>query len=482
MTLRPADLLGLPAADLVHGVTLFRYAMVALVVAWALIVARAKPVVAVAFGGVFALVAAGFWVTLLGRPYGLFADTAVTRRLAECAVAAASGGWEGILSGQPAQGVGAWLGRRGVPPSLLMQGPTLLAPLAVPLVGQLLYHLWSRRDRAWVGALLWLAFPTGDLDALRGPALVPGLWAHALGALGFVATAALVLFGTRDPRGRRWLVAAALICAAWLGAGLFWKALGESVTPVGAFTRVLLVTLDQGLWLPLGAYGLLRRGEPASRALVLSGLALFLLPLHLEPWGPLALYRLGLIMAAAAPAAELCTYAGRRLKDAQAWLAEIPDVRVGAAAALLVFGPGAFLVWWPPVQLDATFAESLDAVPAAVVDAAQAVRANTPPNAVVLAGSEYAPAVAALAGRRVLRAPGLAPAPDDEARWRAEDRILAGRPDAPAARPYGVTHVLAAIGDFADHGLETTGQLASLPGYELVWEHPGGIQLYALRK
>jgi hypothetical protein len=481
MTLRPADLLGLPAADLVHDVALFRYVMVVLAVAWALVVARAKPVVAVASGGLYALVAAGFWVTLLGRPYGLFADPAVTRRVAECAVAAASGGWEGILSGEPARGIGAWLGRHGIAPPLLMLGPTLLAPLVVPVVGQLLYHFWSRRDRAWVGALLWLAFASGDLDALRGPALLPGLWAHPLGALGFVATAGLVLVGTRDPRGRRWVVAGMAVFAAWLGAGLFWAAVGESVTPLGPFARASLVTLDQGLWLPLGWYGLLRRGEPASRALVLAGLALFVLPLGVEPWGPLALYRLGLILAAAAPAAELCTFAGRRLKEAQARLAEIPDVRVGAAAALLALAPGSFPVWWPPVQLDAVFAESLDPVPTTVAEVADAVRAHTPPSAVVLAGREYAPAVAALAGRRVLRAPALAPAPDDGARWKAEERTLAGRPDAPAARPYGVTHVLMAIGDFAEHGLTSPEELASLPGFELVWQHAEGIRLYAVR-
>jgi hypothetical protein len=396
-------------------------------------------------------------------------------------VAAASGGWEGVLSGEPARGVGAGLAQRGVPVPLLMHGPTLLAPLVVPVVGLLVYHLWTRRDRAWVGALLWLAFATGDVDALRGPALLPGLWSHPMGALGFVASALLVLLATRNPRGRRWLAVGALLAAAWLGAGLFWTALGETVTPLSAFRRLLLVTLDQGLWLALGGYGLLRRGEPTSRALVLAGLVLFLLPLGTEPWGPLALYRLGLILAAAAPAAELCTFAGRQLKDAHALLAEIPDVRVGAAAALLVLAPGSFLVWWPPVQLDPVFAESLDPVPAALVETAAAVRAHTPPHAVVLAGREYAPAVAVLGGRRLLRAPAPFAAPDDGSRWRAQDRILAGRPDAPAARPFGVTHVLMAVGDFAEHGLESPEQLALLPGFRLVWEHPGGIRLYEVR-
>jgi hypothetical protein len=483
MTLRPADLLGLPAPDLVFHVTLFRYAMVALVLAWAFVAARVRPVAAVAFGGLYALVACGFWMCVLGRPYGLFVDPSITRRVAECAVAAAAGGWEGVLSGERASGAGAWLGAHGLSARTLMLGPALVTPLVVALVGQLLYHLWSRRDRAWVGALLWLAFPSGDLDALRGPALLPGLWSHPLGALGFGATALLVLISTRDPRGRRWMVAGAVVAAAWLAAGVQWARLGESVTPLRPLQALLLVTLDQGLWLPLGWYGLVRRGEPGSRALVLGGL-LALLPLpdavRVEPWGPLALYRLGLMMAAAAPAAELCTYVGRALKGVRPALADVPDVRVGAAAALLALAPGSFPVWWTPVQLDGVFAESLDPVPVVVAEVAAAVQANTPPQAVVLAGREYAPAIAALAGRRVLRAPGLFAAPDEDARWKAEERVLAGRPDAPAARSYGVTHVLVGPGEFQEHGVESPDQLASRPSFRLVWVHPEGIRLYAV--
>jgi len=485
MTLRPADLLGLPAPDLAHHVALFRYAMVALVVAWVFVVARARPLLAVAFGAFYALIATLFWVTLLGRPYGLFADVAVTRRIAECAVAAGSGGWEGVLSGEAARGLGAWLGARGVSPRLLMLGPALLAPLVVPLIGFVLYQLWSRRDRAFVGALLWLAFPTGDLDGLRGPGVLPGLWAHPLGALGLLTSVIVVLVVARDPRGWRWAFVGVALAAAWLAAGAFWARLGESTTSVNAFHRVLLVTLDQGLWFPLGWYGLVRRGEPASRALALAGLALFLLPwpalVRVEPWGPLALYRLGLILGAAGPAAELCARAGAALKRARATLAEVPDLRVGAAAALLALAPGSFPVWWSPVQLDAVFAESLDRVPGVVAEVADAVRTHAPPQSVVLAGPEYAPAVAALAGRRVLRAIALVPAPDEDERWKAEERVLAGRADAPAAKRYGVTHVLVAVGDFAEQGVESPELLVSRPGFRLVWQHPAGIRLYEVR-
>jgi hypothetical protein len=43
-----------------------------------------------------------------------------------------------------------------------------------------------------------------------------------------------------------------------------------------------------------------------------------------------------------------------------------------------------------------------------------------------------------------------------------------------------VTHVLAAVGDFAEH-LGSTDELASRPAFQLVWEHPEGIRLYAVR-
>jgi hypothetical protein len=450
---------------------------------WALVIARARPVFSVLFGALYALMAVAFWSAALARPYGLFVDPAITQRVAECAVATSSGpGWEGVLSGEPAASAGSWLAHLGIPPRALLFAPTLAAPLLIPLAGILLHQLWTRRDRAWTGALLWLAFPTGDLDGLSAAGLLPGTWAHPLGAAGVLASLLAVLVAARNRYTRRWVVVGSVLAALWVAAGVQWARLGEGTTPLGIVDRLLLVSVRQGLWLPVGWYGLLRRGEPAARALVLAGLVAFVLPptavLRIEPWGPLALYRLGLMMGAAAPAAEAAAYIGAALKRRVASLGGVSDIRVGAAAALLALAPGSFPVWWQPVQLDPVFAESLDAVPAIVVEAAAAVRAQTPPQAVVVAGPEYAPAVGALAGRRLLRLP-FRRAHDEDNRWRAEDRVLAGRPEAPAARPYGVTHVLIGVGDFADHGITAPEELAGR-GFRLLWQHPEGVRLYAV--
>lgn len=480
MSLRPGDLLGLPAPDLVQDLAAFRYAMVALALAWALIIIRVRPLVATLFGTIHAAAGVTFWTLALGRPYGLLIDPHVTRRVAECAVAAASGGWEGILSGQPAHGIGAWLGNIGLSPRLCMLGPSLLAPVVVPVIGALLYLFWSRRDRAWVASLLWLAFATGDLDALRGAGVVPGLWSHPIGALGLVATVAAVVLGARDDR--RWIPVGIAVAVAWIAAAAWWGRLGEPVSPTSAVQRVLLVTLDQGLWLPLGWYALLRRGEPASRALALAGLAMLLMPapVRIEAWGPHALYRLGLIMSASALVAEACATLGAALKRRVSVLSEVSDRRLGIAALLVVLAPGSFLVWWHPVQLDPVMAGSLDRVPAVVVEVAEAVRARTPPIAVVMASEEYAPALAALAGRRVLRAPALAQPDDGDARWTVEEKVLAGHTSDRLVQRYGVSHVLVAPGDFVDRGLARPEDLGRRGPYQLIYQHREGFRLYAI--
>src|SRR5262245_27418684 len=97
---RPGELLGLPPGlpDLLSQAPALRYALVVLALGWALVVARARPWLALLAGIVFFEVAAGFWVAGLGRPYGLFADPAVTRRAAEVTVAAAAAGGEGFLA------------------------------------------------------------------------------------------------------------------------------------------------------------------------------------------------------------------------------------------------------------------------------------------------------------------------------------------------------------------------------------------------
>jgi len=356
--------------------------------------------------------------------------------------------------------------------------------VVVPLVAALVAALWARRDRAWLGALLWLAFATGNLDGLSGAGLVPGLWAHPLGALGLVATAAAVLALARVAERRwAWAVLAAAVAAGWLAAAAFWSALGEGVTPLGPLSRLLLVSLQQGLWLPLGAYGLVRRGEPASRALVAAGAALLLVPwpgVALEPWGPHAVYRLGLMLAAVAPLAEVCGLVGAALAARLPALRPRSALALGAALLLAGPGPGSFLVWWHPVQLDALYADSLDPVPSAIVQVAAAVRSHTGPQAVIVAAPEYAGAVTALAGRRVVRAPGFGRLDDSDDRWRAEQRVIEGRPGDRLVRRYGVSHVLLAPGDFVDRGLLRPEDLAARGPFTLVYQDAAGFRLYAV--
>jgi hypothetical protein len=484
--LRPGDLLGLPLPDTVLHVAAFRYAMVGLVVVWALLAARARPWLSFLGGVLFAVTGVGFWTLALARPYGLLTDAAISGRVAECAVGAASGGWEGVRSGLAASGIGAWLGRAGVGAETLALAPTLLAPFVIPLLAVLVAVLWSRRDLAWLAGLLWLAFATGDLDGLTPAGLVPGLWAHPFGALGLVATALLVLAGARIWKGGAAAPVLALgVVAGWVAAAIFWGRLGEAVTPLRGLERLLLVTLQQGLWLPLGAYGLWRHGDAAARALAAAGAVLLLVPwpdsVALEPWGPHALYRLGLVLAAAAPVGQVCGDCGAWLRPHLPALARRDDRAVGAGLLLLALAPGAFLVWWHPVQLDPVFASGLDPVPPAVVEIAAAVRAHAGPQAVVVAAPGYAAPLMTLAGRRVLRAPLLARSDDEDLRWRAEEKVLAGRTGDRLVQRYGVSHVLVGPGDFIDRGLERPEDLESRGPFTLVYDHGAGIRLYAIR-
>ena len=185
-------------------------------------------------------------------------------------------------------------------------------------------------------------------------------------------------------------------------------------------------------------------------------------------------------MAAAGPVAELCAVAGAAAKRAHAGLENVVELRLGMAALLAVLAPGSFLVWWPPVQLDAVMAESLDPVPRVLVEVADAVRRHTGAESVVMASVENAPVVAALAGRRVLRAPSLVQPPDADARWLVEQKVLAGRTTDRLVRRYGVSHVLVAPGDFLDRGLEGPEELERLAAVQLVYVHPEGYRLYAL--
>ena len=62
---------------------------------------------------------------------------------------------------------------------------------------------------------------------------------------------------------------------------------------------------------------------------------------------------------------------------------------------------------------------------------------NTPRDAAIVADEDYAPAVAILAGRRLLRAPSLVAPPDDERRLRLQRALFEGHPPPALLQRYG---------------------------------------------
>ena len=452
MILSAGQLLGFSPPEIPTDLAWFRYLLVLLAVAWAVAVARARPVVGLLAGCVFVTIAAGFWVLAMARPYGLLEDPAATRRAAEIGVRASAGGGEGFLAATPGP-AGPWAGlaAAGVPPAVLILAPTVLPLVVMPLLAALIHWRWAApRRHAALGAVLWLAFSTGDLDALRGLGVLSGMWAHPMAALGLVASAAAVFTAFRAFRLRAaWIAVGALIAAGW------WL-LSAADGRLALASAVLALTLDQGLWLPLAALGMARHADPAARALTLAGAIVVLaaaLPLgRPDPWGGHALYRLGLILAASGLVAEMGSAVGDRIAR-RVRTGSIPPARVGVAALLLAFLPGSFLTWWDPSRLDASVAGSIPPLRPGIVEAMDWIRRETPADAVVLASPQHAPVVAALAGRRVLRAPTLAQTADDGDRRQAEGRLLYGNVNNRLARRYGVSHVVIAPGDFGEYWL-----------------------------
>lgn len=479
LILHPGQLLGIPLGvpEIPADLAWFRYVLVLLAALWAILVARSHPLVGLLAGCLYVGIAVGFWVVALARPYGLLEDPVVTRRAAEIAVRAWASPGEGFLSATPPS-ADAWarLAAAGVPPGLLVLMPSLLPPIVVPALAVLIHGLWPARSCAALGALLWLAFSTGDLDALRGLGVLCGIWAHPGASLALVVSVSAVFALCRFARlGRAWVAPAVL-----LGLGWWWGTASSGGLNPGE--ALLALTLDQGLWLPLGWFGLVRRPEPASRVLALAGTIVVLagtLPAAApDAWGGHALYRFGLVLAAAAPVSEICAAVGERLSRRLRIESSAP-ARVGAGALLLALLPGSFLTWWDPARLDPTASASLRPIPPAVVGAMEWIRQQTPAGAVILASARHAPAVAALAGRRVLRAPTLAVPPDDPARRHAEERVLFGHVSNRLAGRYGVSHVFLAPGDFGEYWLGTE-TLESRGPFRLIYRDRESVSVYEL--
>jgi len=467
MILRPGAILGLPEGvpDAVFHVVALRYLLLLLALLWALAALKGRGRIVLLAGLAFATAAVGFWVLALGRPYGLFVDGPITRAAAEASVVAASGSRaETFLAGEAAPATApVVLAGLGVPASILIVAPTFMPLVLLAVTAVLIYVACPDRAQAPVAASLWLAFSTGDLETLRGMGIVPGAWSHPWPA---VAAIALVLLALLP-------VPALARAAAVVGAGFFLLRLpmvGEAVPRFGIAQAALLLTLDQGPWLPLAAWGLWRGAWAAARGLVAAGAALVLAgSLGLvDVWGGHVLYRIGLLLAACGPVDVLARRMGEALQAARPSLSRHGEAAwLGRAVLVAAFVPGSFLAWWSPVRLDPVAEASVYPHSSRIVAVADWIRAGTPPGASFLAPPDYGPDIAVLAGRRVLRAPALGEAADEVRRQRVERLVLAGRPPEGPLRYYNLRYVFLAPGGFPDHGIRGPEDLESRGGFAL---------------
>lgn len=462
-------------ADLTGYVASLRYALVVLALLWAAAVARAPRFVALVMGLIFAFVATGFWIVGLRRPYGLLEDAAVTRRAAEVAVAAATGrSDESFVAGEPLghRGFVALL-KAGLSVDTLAALPSVMPAVAVAGIGLLVFGLWARRDEALIGACLWLALATGDLDAARGLGFVPGTWRYPEQAIVVVSVAVLALVVARLPRPSG-IVAAGLV-------SLWCLALPASASAPNVADALLMLTLDQGLWLLLAAVGLLRATDAASLGLCIGGAVSVMIGAALGRGGcsaGLALFRLGVLLASALALPPLLRAAGEAVRRAAPRLQDIADERVGLALLLALSVPGSFLAWWDPVRVDPVARLSQEPISPALAPVMRFIRESTPRDAVFVASSDYAPALAVFGARRVLRAPSVLVTADDGRRLRAEGAILAGRPIPPGGDGYGARFVLLAPGDFKARGITGPEDLAGRPGFRMLYADAAGYRVY----
>ncbi len=476
MTFHPGGLVGLPVGvpDPRYDLGLWRDLLVgvALLAAW--LVARGRRALAVLAALAFAELALAFWVASLARPYGVLVDTVTTRWAAGVSVVAASGVPGGFLAGEPGVGVPwVWLAAALGPGVVYL--PTLLPLVALAIVTLSIAGLARPREAAALAAVLWAAGATGAWDALRGVGLWSEAWGHPLGLAGLTIAVPVVLALAR--LGKREVAVTAGALVALIVAAIVR---GPAFSPGDA---VLLLTLDQWPWLALGAFGLARERNPAALAAAAGGaLAVAASVAGLaDPWTGHAFYRLGLILASADALGAAGAWVEARVERPavfarRGW--ETGAVAKGLVVAIVL--AGSFLAWWDPTRSDPIARASVEPVSPAVSEAMEWVRTRTPRDATFVAPAEYVAAVAVLGGRRVLRAPDLAVAPDDERRRRLERALLAGRVPEPLRRRYGVAYVLVAPGSFPEHGLERPEDLEGRAGLRTAWAGSSGIRIYAL--
>jgi hypothetical protein len=478
----PGALISLPPGvpSPTYDVAWWRDLLVLVALAAAVCDARARRGAALGLAILFAMLATGFWICALARPYGVLVEAGITTWAADVSVAGGAGGDERFLAGEPgARTMWTVLAHR-IRPDLVLLIPSVLPVLILPAVAALIAGLWGRKE-ATLAAILWLGGATGALDLARGDGFVPGLWSRPLASLAWVAMVAAVLLVARLPLSPR----ATAVLGGLILAG--WALLGRRGPPIGAADAWLALTFDSHLWFLLGALGLWRTRDPAACALVAGGAVLTLMRALVGPgdaWAGLAFCRLGLVLGTTeCLTLALAAWGPRDLPEGLARVmargGALPQRLPGAAIVALVLG-GGLLAWWDPPKVDAIARESLEPVPEALVEAMDWMRTRTAPESAVLAADEYAPAVSVMAGRRVLRAPGLLTAPDEERRVRLERAVLAGHLPAALVQRYGLRYVFIAPGQFREEGIAQPEDLDAHAGLRLVYANAKGMRIYEI--
>jgi len=475
MNLRPGSLIGLPPGlpSVIYDVSALRDLLVVLAVASGLSWSRGYRRLAVAAAMTWLALAVAFWTAAFQRPYGILEDAKATRWAADVSVAA-GGGDEGFLVGEPSAHPRWAAAARRVGARALLLLPTLLPLVALPAIIVGIAWAWSAPE-APLAAVLWAGLSTLDLDVLRGVGLVDRGWSRPDALLLTASSIPLALALARLP-SRRMSAGAVSACVA-LVAIVFAGHAGEAPRLVVLDLPAVLV-LDGVLWVVLGLAGLWRWRDPAACGLTLAGAAGIIFSAAGAPLDTLtahAFYRVGLVLAAtpvlAQIAVEVARIAGGVAVPSPTAVSRVLGVIVACVLA------GSLPTWWDPPRLDPVAKASLDPIPDAVSDVMAWVRARTDPGASFLAGEDYAAAVAVLGGRRLLRAPALATATDDERRVRLQRAVLAGRVPAALCRRYGLRYLLAAPGPFMSGAASEVPDLTPL-GFQAVFSNAKGVRIY----
>jgi hypothetical protein len=477
MDLRPGALFGLPPGvpSVVFDLAYARDALVLLAIAVGVAVARRRHAWALALANLWAILAIGFWILAMGRPYAVLQDAETTRWAAEVSVTAHAGGEDGFLAGEsPRHRRWAAASRRfGARPLLLTPS---IAPIAVyPVIALLIALLWAH-PRATLAAILWLGVSTLDLDAVRGIGLLPALWSNP--AAGAVVPAAVAV----TLAAARWLPRPRVAAVAGVAAVVVSAVVLGPRPAIGPADVIGAVVLDAAPWVALGVIGLWSRRDPAALGLAAGGSAALLLAASglADAIVAAALYRTGLVLAATPVIADAAERAGGLVRfplpRARSW-SPAGGVVLGAIVAVTL--GGSFLTWWDPPRMDPLARTSLEPIPQGLAETMDWIRASTEPGGVFVAGEDYAAAVAVLGGRRLLRAPTLLTAPDEERRVRTERAVLSGTPVESLIRRYGVRYVLLAPGQFRDHHPAEPWGIESR-GFPLLHKSASGLRVYEI--